>query len=305
LTAAAIGGHAATPIVCTGILSSPWIAICGIGEEDREKGGAGSTRQPGRRGGNMKAVIQSGGKGTRLRPYTMVLPKPLMPVGSKPVLELLLKWLRRNGIRDVYITTGYLGHLIRGVCGDGRQWDLRIRYTEEPEPLGTIGPLGLLREELDSTFLVINGDVLTDLNLGAFVACHRQRASPLTIATAKRTVRMDFGVIEDEAGTVSHFREKPNFSHAVSMGVYCMEPEILDYIPAGVPFGFDDLMSFMLGRSLPVRIFPHGGFWLDIGRVEDFQTAQTLAWDDALPAFETTPLTFETPSVALERAAVA
>jgi NDP-sugar pyrophosphorylase family protein len=253
----------------------------------------------------MKAVIQSGGKGTRLRPYTMVLPKPLMPVGSKPVLELLLKWLRRNGTRDVYITTGYLGHLIRGVCGDGRQWDLRIRYTEEPEPLGTVGALSLLREELDSTFLVINGDVLTDLNLNAFVACHRQHAGHLTIATARRTVRMDFGVIEDEAGTVSYFREKPNFSHAVSMGVYCMEPEILSYIPAGVPFGFDDLMACMLGRGLPVHTFPHGGFWLDIGRVEDFQTAQTLAWDDALPAFETTPLSFETPSIGLEAAAVA
>jgi len=104
----------------------------------------------------MKAVIQSGGKGTRLKPYTMVLPKPLMPVGSKPVLELLLKWLRRNGTRDAYVTTGYLGHLIRTVCGDGRQWDLRIKYTEEPQPLGTIGGLTLLRDDLSSTFLFVN-----------------------------------------------------------------------------------------------------------------------------------------------------
>src|ERR1700736_3657846 len=110
----------------------------------------------------MKAVIQSGGKGTRLKPYTMILPKPLMAVGSKPVLELLLKWLRRNGTHDAYITTGYLGHLIRTVCGDGGQWDLRITYTAEPEPLGTVGALSLLRTELDSTFLVVNGDVLTD-----------------------------------------------------------------------------------------------------------------------------------------------
>src|ERR1700741_2595072 len=107
---------------------------------------------------NMKAVIQSGGKGTRLRPYTMVLPKPLMPVGSKPVLELLLQWLRRNGTRDAYITTGHLGPLIRSFCGDGRQWDLRITYTEETEPLGTVGALSLLHNELDSTFFVVNGD---------------------------------------------------------------------------------------------------------------------------------------------------
>src|SRR6266436_8952591 len=105
------------------------------------------------REGDMKAVIQSGGKGTRLKPYTLVLPKPLMPVGSKPVLELLLKWLRRNGTHEAYITTGYLGHLIRSVCGDGRQWDLRITYTEESEPLGTIGAMSLLRDQLDETFL--------------------------------------------------------------------------------------------------------------------------------------------------------
>jgi len=131
----------------------------------------------------MKAVIQSGGKGTRLRPYTMVLPKPLMPVGTKPVLELLLKWLRRNGTDQAYITTGHLGHLIRSYCGDGGQWDLRITYTEEREPLGTVGALGLLRDKLDSTFLMINGDVLTDLNLNAFVAAHIAHGGPLTVAT--------------------------------------------------------------------------------------------------------------------------
>jgi NDP-sugar pyrophosphorylase family protein len=252
----------------------------------------------------MKAVIQSGGRGTRLRPYTMILPKPLMPVGSKPVLELLLKWLRRNSIRDVYITTGYLGNLIRGVCGDGSQWDLDIRYTQEQEPLGTIGPLSLLREELDSTFVVINGDVLTDLNLAAFVACHRKHSSALTIATATRTIRMDFGIIEDSEGTVIHFMEKPSLTHVVSMGIYCIEPDVLEHIPEGVPFGFDDLMSCMLLLGLPVRIFPHRGFWLDIGRVEDFQKAQDLAAEDTPPAFEAAPLRGESPAVALESVTV-
>ena len=246
----------------------------------------------------MKAVIQSGGKGTRLKPYTMILPKPLMPVGSKPVLELLLKWLRRNGTHDAYITTGYLGHLIRNVCGDGRQWDLRITYTAEPEPLGTIGALSLLRKELDSTFLVVNGDVLTDLNLNALAAYHRQRGCALTIATAMRTIRTDFGIIEAAAGRITRFTEKPTLTHLVSMGVYCMEPEVLDYIPTGVPFGFDDLMFCMLGRSLPVGSFLHRGFWLDIGRVEDFQKAQELAWDDEAPAFETAPVTFEAVAAA-------
>src|SRR5215470_3466234 len=216
----------------------------------------------------MKAVIQSGGKGTRLRPYTMVLPKPLMPVGSRPVLEMLLKWLRRNNMREIFITTGYLGHLIRTACGDGRQWDMNIHYTEEKEPLGTIGPLSLLRDKLDSTFLVINGDVLTDLSLNAFVACHRQHKDALTVATVTRTVKLDFGLIEDKAGQVTQFKEKPILSYLVSMGVYCMEPEVLDYVPSGVPFGFDDLMFCMLGRGLPVCTFQHNGLWLDIGRVE-------------------------------------
>lgn len=234
----------------------------------------------------MKAVIQAGGKGTRLKPYTMVLPKPLMPVGSKSVLEMLLKWLRRNGTHEVYITTGYLSHLIRSVCGDGHQWNLRIYYTEETEPLGTIGPLGLLRDELDDTFLVINGDVLTDLNLGAFAAFHRRHGSLLTVATARRTTRMDFGIIEDVAGKVVRFREKPNITHQVSMGVYCAEPDVLDYIPMGIPFGFDDLVLCMLERHLPVGTFLHSGLWLDVGRVEDFQKAQELAWDEGSPAFD-------------------
>ena len=122
----------------------------------------------------MKAVIQCGGKGTRLRPHTSILPKPLMPIGARPVLELVLKWLRRNGIKDVFITTGYLGHLIRSVCGDGNQWNMRITYTQEPEPLGTMGPLSLLCEHLDEPFLVLNGDVLTDLSLSKLMSCHRR-----------------------------------------------------------------------------------------------------------------------------------
>jgi NDP-sugar pyrophosphorylase family protein len=234
----------------------------------------------------MKAVIQSGGKGTRLKPYTMILPKPLMPVGAKPVLELLLKWLRKNGAHDVYITTGYLGHLIRSVCGDGHQWDLRIKYTEEPEPLGTLGALSLLRNELDSTFLVINGDVLTDLNVNAFAAFHRQHGEMLTLAAVNKTIKVDFGILDETAGRVTRFLEKPVITHAVSMGVYCMEPEVLQLIPSGIPFGFDDLMFCMLGRGLPVHAYMHKGFWLDIGRVEDFHKAQELSWDEASPAFE-------------------
>ena len=234
----------------------------------------------------MKAVIQSGGRGTRLRPYTSVLPKPLMPIGAKPVIELLLKWLRRNGIEDIYITTGYLGHLIRSVCGDGKQWGMNITYTQETEPLGTIGPLTLLRDKLDCTFLVLNGDVLTDLSLNAFSSFHRSHSHPLTIATTTRTMKMDFGVVDDVDGTVTRFREKPTLSNCVSMGAYCMEPEVLSYIPSGMPFGFDDLVFCMMERGVPVHIYKHQGLWLDIGRVEDFHKAQEIDWDEQVPSLE-------------------
>jgi NDP-sugar pyrophosphorylase family protein len=242
----------------------------------------------------MKVVIQSGGKGTRLRPYTTVLPKPLMPVGPKHVLELLLTWLRRNDMRDVCITTGHLGHLIRSFCGDGRNWDLHITYTEETEPLGTLGALRLLSDQLNSTFVVINGDILTDLNLNAFVGFHHQHRGPLTVATARRSIRIDFGIIEDTAGRVTRFKEKPILTHIVSTGMYCMEPSVIELIPPGVPFGFDNLMHSMLKREVPVRTFLHNGLWLDIGRIEDFQRAQELAFDEEAPAFETTPAAFET-----------
>ena len=201
----------------------------------------------------MKAVIQCGGQGTRLRPYTMVLPKPLMPVQSQPVLELLLKWLRRNDLREIYITTGYLGHLIKSFCGDGREWDLRIRYTDETTPLGTVGALGLLRNELDSTFLVINGDVITDLSLHAFARYHHSTRGVVTVATMHRQSRMEFGVIEQQSGRITGFQEKPLLSNLVSMGIYCMEPAILQYIPSGVPFGF-----FTMSGRTP------GGSWFRI-----------------------------------------
>jgi mannose-1-phosphate guanylyltransferase len=215
----------------------------------------------------------------------MVLPKPLMPVQSQPVLELLLKWLRRNDVRDVYITTGYLGHLIKTFCGDGQQWDLRIRYTDERVPLGTVGPLAMLREELDSTFMVINGDVITDLSVGAFVQFHDRRRSTLTVATAHRQTRMDFGVIEARDGRITGFKEKPILSNLVSMGVYCMEPEVLQYVPTGVPFGIDDLILCLLRHDVSTHSYIHEGIWLDIGRIDDFQSAQELTWDVQSPSF--------------------
>ncbi len=224
----------------------------------------------------MRAVIQAGGQGTRLRPYTLVLPKPLMPVGKLAVIEMLLKWLRRSGIEKVYITLGHLGHLIRALCKDGDQWGLEITYSEEPEPLGTIGPLALLKDHLEETFIVLNGDLVTDLDLRSFVGFHRQQRSIVTVGTTEKTVNVDLGVVESKNGRMVGFREKPTYKFQVSMGIYCMEPAVLQLIPRGLPFGFDDLMHAMLEKKLPVSIYEHRGLWMDIGREEDFLRAQEV-----------------------------
>lgn len=232
----------------------------------------------------MKAVIQAGGRGTRLRPYTLVLPKPMMPVGEMPVIELLLKWLRRSGISEVLITTGHLGHLLQSLCGDGSHWDLQIEYSEETEPLGTIGALNLVRERLNETFLVLNGDLITDMDLRRFVGFHRSHEDSLTVGVTEQKVKVDLGVIETQEGhRICGFREKPEYSYDVSMGIYCMDPDILELIPNGVPFGFDDLMFRMLDNDKPARIYRHQGQWMDIGRAEDFARAQELAEQDESP----------------------
>ena len=223
----------------------------------------------------MKAVIQAGGKGTRLQPHTLVLPKPLMPVGNWPVIELLLKWLRRNGVNHSYITIGHLGHLIKSVCKDGSQWDMKIEYSEEDEPLGTVGPLKILgREKLNESFLMLNGDLITDLDLREFMNCHREKKRLVTVAITEKNVQVDMGVIDVNDGQMVRFREKPIMSFKVSMGIYCIEPEILELIPKGIPFGFDNLMHTMLEKKLPVNVYEHKGLWMDIGRPEDFNKAQ-------------------------------
>ncbi len=228
----------------------------------------------------MKAVIQAGGKGTRLQPYTLLLPKPLMPVGDLPVIEILLKWLRRWGVKNIYITIGYLGSLIRSLCGNGCEWDMEIIYSEEPAPLGTIGPLRLIKSELTESFLTLNGDLITDLNLSDFKTCHRQHGGLITVAVTEKVIKTDLGILETSDGLMTGFREKPTFKLEASTGIYCMEPEILELIPHGVPFGFDDLMYAMLEQKLPVHIYRHDGLWRDLGREEDFKSVQGSALQD-------------------------
>jgi NDP-mannose synthase len=232
----------------------------------------------------MIAVIQAGGRGTRLQPYTLVLPKPLMPLGDQPIITVLLKWLRRWGVSKVFVTIGYLGELIRALCADGSQWGTEIVYSQEPEPLGTIGPLRLIASQLTETFLVLNGDLITDLDLRAFMELHQEHRGLVTIAATTKPVSCDLGVLEaNRNDRLIRFREKPTDKVLCSMGVYCMEPAVLELIPKGAPFGFDDLMHTMLDRDLPVYLYRHGGLWMDLGRQEDFRQAQEAFLRDYKP----------------------
>jgi NDP-mannose synthase len=221
----------------------------------------------------MKAVILAGGKGSRLAPYTTVLPKPLMPIVDMPILEIVLKQLKSCGFTEIVIAVGHLAALIKAYFGDGSGLGLRVDYILEAAPLGTAGPLGNIKD-LRESFLVMNGDILTDLDYGELVAHHKTGGSIMTIATHKRTVKIDFGVLETVDGNVREYIEKPTLDYLVSMGVYVMEPAVRDHIKPGEYLDVPDLVRLLLASGERVNTYPFDGRWLDIGRQEDFIEAQ-------------------------------
>ena len=233
-----------------------------------------------------RAVVLAGGRGSRLAPYTTVLPKPLMPVGDRAILEIVLRQLCAAGFDDVTLAVGHLGHLIRAVLGDGRANGTSIRYHDEQQALGTAGPLATI-PDLDRTFLMLNGDVLTTLDFRALVAAHEAAGNVLTIATHRRTVRADYGVLRTDgvvADTrrVTGYEEKPELSYTVSMGVYALEPEAVGHVPAAEYFDLPDLVLALLAAGAQVGAYPFDGYWLDIGREDDYRRAQADA-DSLLP----------------------
>ena len=227
--------------------------------------------------GELNAVIQAGGRGTRLAPYSTVLPKALMPVGEGTVIDNLLTQFAQAGARTVFVTVSKFGPLIKSYCGDGSRWNLRIEYITEDKPLGTIGPLDAIRQRLDGPFFVANSDIYTDLDLKRVLAYHREQHAPLTVVVTKQMVNVAYGVLEHRDGRVVNFREKPTEEYSVSTGIYCMEPDIFGHIPRATPFGFDELMRDMLATRTPVNAFVHTGLWIDIGRIEDLRKAQEQA----------------------------
>lgn len=221
----------------------------------------------------MRAVILAGGRGTRLAPYTYVLPKPMMLVGDTAILEILLRQMKRAGINHVVLTVGHLAGLMQAFFQDGQQFDLDITYSFEPKPLGTAGPLAMV-PDLDQTFLVSNGDVLTLMDINDLFDFHRQKGGICTIAMHERQVKVELGVIEtDNNHQIKGYIEKPSFDFRVSMGLYVFEPEVLKYIPKGEYLDFPDLIHKLLDAGEKVIGYPFDGYWMDLGNPEDYAQA--------------------------------
>ena len=222
---------------------------------------------------SRRAVILAGGKGTRLRPYTVVLPKPLMPIGEYPILEVIIRQLVQAGFDHITLAVNHQAEIIKAFFQDGERWGIRIDYSLEDLPLGTMGPLRLIKD-LPENFLVMNGDILTDLNFAEFHDEHVKQGSIFTISSMRREHRIDYGVLDtDASGRLSGFREKPGVTYEVSMGVYMVGARALARIPAGRLYGFDNLMLDLLDAGAPATVRPFAGYWLDIGRPDDYAKA--------------------------------
>ena len=219
-------------------------------------------------------IILAGGQGSRLRPYTKVLPKPLIPVCDVPILEVLIHQLRSEGLRRLILAVNYHEGLVRSYFGDGSDLGVEIQYSAENRPLGTIGPLRLVADEMPEHFLVMCGDLLCDMRFRSLLDAHTASGRILTVATCKRVVQINDGVIETaDDGTVLSFQEKPTINVWISMGIYAMSRSILKYIPEDRPFGMDELILAMLGAEEPIDTYRHEGEWYGIGTPSELESA--------------------------------
>ncbi len=222
----------------------------------------------------MRAIILAGGKGTRLLPYTTTIPKPLVPVGDMAIMEIVVRQLKRCGVDRITVAVNHQAQLIKAYFEDGGRWGVAVDYSMENEPLGTMGPLRLI-QDLPEHFLVMNGDILTDVDYADLYQSHIRSEAIATVATYERDVKIDFGVLGYDGGEclITNFVEKPIEHFCVSMGIYMFSREILECIPERLHFGFDDLMLKLIAERRNVRAYPFGGYWLDIGRPDDYDRA--------------------------------
>jgi NDP-sugar pyrophosphorylase family protein len=222
----------------------------------------------------MRAIILAGGKGARLRPYTTLIPKPLVPLGGRySILEVIILQLRKASFTHITLAVNHLSNLIMAYFGDGSRLGVRIDYSFEEAELSTIGPLTLI-DDLPATFLVMNGDILCDLNYKEFYDEHVSNGCEITVSAFRRHVKIDFGVLRyDKTGLLESFQEKPEYDFDVSMGIYCINRSLIESLSRGKKYGFDNLMVDRLAKKQNVNIRPFGGYWLDIGRPDDYEYA--------------------------------
>jgi NDP-sugar pyrophosphorylase family protein len=221
----------------------------------------------------MRAVILAGGKGTRLLPYTTILPKPLMPIDQRPVVEIVIRQLQHHGFDRVTLALGHLAHLIQAVLGDGQHLQVQIDYSLEAAPMGTSGPLSLIKD-LEDTFLVMNGDVLSDIDFSDVLRFHREQQATATIAVHRRKVHIDYGVLRRDGFRLLQYQEKPTIDYEVSTGIYMFQRKVVDYVTPYSYLDFPELVQVLINQNERVVCYPFDGVWFDLGRVQDFQHVQ-------------------------------
>lgn len=224
----------------------------------------------------MKAVILAGGLGTRLRPFTEIIPKPLLPIGEKSVLEIQIENLKRSGFDEIFLATNYKSEYIENFFGDGSRYGVSLKISKEEKPLGTVGPLTLLKKELDEPFLVMNGDILTQLHFKELYDFAVSKNTKLTISIKEYTMPFAFGNIFYKDDFVTGIEEKPDITHKILAGIYIFKPEIFELIPDDEYYGMDTLIHKMLREDIPITKFEIRDYWLDIGQIDDFQSAQEI-----------------------------
>ncbi|MCX6056668.1 MAG: nucleotidyltransferase family protein [Chloroflexi bacterium] len=221
----------------------------------------------------LQAVIMAGGFGSRLQPFTAQTPKPMLPVGGRPVMEVILEKLRLAGIQKINVTTHYLPEKITEHFGDGKDFGVELSYVNEEEPLGTGGALGLLPQPT-GPILVVNGDVLTQVNYRAMLAFHKENLADMTVAVRQYEFEIPYGVVECDGVRIKALREKPRIEHFINAGIYLLSPSVYDYIPSGKHFNMTDLIQWLIDAGRIVVSFPVNEYWLDVGQPKDYARAQ-------------------------------
>jgi len=222
----------------------------------------------------MKAVILAGGLGTRLKPFTEVIPKPLLPIGEKAVLEIQIEHLKKHGFEEIFLATNYMSDYIENFFGDGSRYGVKLTISREETPLGTVGPLSLLKSELSEPFVVMNGDVLSNINFTNFYKFASEKDTLLSISVKKIIMPYDFGNIFFKDDFVVEIEEKPDIITYALAGIYIMKPGIFSLIPENTYFGMDILIKNMLSERIPISKYELSEYWLDIGRIDDYEIAQ-------------------------------